>query len=250
MLVEDGRRLLISNLDLKDVSRSRANLLRPEKDDLLSISAFELFRLFPDERTRKDFRVATAVRMSASFPYVTPATPLPTWPRRRVVDAGYYDNYGVSVAATWLLSEDTLAWLRRHASGVLLVQIRDGLDEDERKLNGVRSDPSKPLTRGLEEATSPLEGMFAMRESAVAFRNDEQLEMLGRLLGREVRPAASDPDFFAAVTLEFGGQASLSWYLTPREKRTIEEEARTALSPRIARVAQWWLKRPREKVSP
>ena len=39
--------------------------------------------------------------MNASFPYISPAVSLPVDPPRRVVDAGYYDNYGVNLAAAW-----------------------------------------------------------------------------------------------------------------------------------------------------
>ena len=39
--------------------------------------------------------------MNASFPYISPAVSLPVDPPRRVVDAAYYDNYGVNLAAAW-----------------------------------------------------------------------------------------------------------------------------------------------------
>ncbi len=41
------------------------------------------------------------------------------------MDAGYYDNYGVDVAAAWILMNRE--WLAEHCSGVLLVQIRDSV---------------------------------------------------------------------------------------------------------------------------
>jgi hypothetical protein len=59
----------------------------------------EFFRLFPKAH---DFRVSTAIRMSASFRWVSPAINLPTLPPRRVVDAAYYDNHGVNLSALWL----------------------------------------------------------------------------------------------------------------------------------------------------
>ena len=62
------------------------------------------------------------MRMSATFPYVTSAVVLPTDPPRHVVDAGYYDNYGVNLAASWIASHGD--WIRRNTSGVLVVQIR------------------------------------------------------------------------------------------------------------------------------
>src|SRR5262249_62332987 len=102
-------------------------------------SAVEFHRLFPDwpldelraftdgkgdqiVTSSADFRVGTAARMSATFPVISPVVSLPTFPPRRVVDAGMYDNYGVNLAARWVF-EHRLA-LRRYTSGVALVQIR------------------------------------------------------------------------------------------------------------------------------
>ena len=53
MMVEDGRRLLISNLDLRDVVSNDGNLLGPppqvdEAFSNYSHEALELFRLFPE----------------------------------------------------------------------------------------------------------------------------------------------------------------------------------------------------------
>lgn len=96
MIVEDGRRLLISNLDLWKITSAAGGEVTGDdpgsKSHLYSLSALEFFRLFP---FATEFHLATGVRMSASFPYVSPAVNLPTDPPRRVVDAGYYDNYGI-----------------------------------------------------------------------------------------------------------------------------------------------------------
>ena len=40
--------------------------------------------------------------MSATFPFASPAVSLPMDVPRRVVDAGYYDNYGVDLATSWI----------------------------------------------------------------------------------------------------------------------------------------------------
>jgi hypothetical protein len=84
MLVEDGRQLLISNLDLAQVADNLGPILGSE-GMLLSREAVEFFRIFPAAR---QFTVATAARMNATFPFVMPAIPVPTVPPRRVVDAG------------------------------------------------------------------------------------------------------------------------------------------------------------------
>src|SRR5690348_15616845 len=93
-----------------------------QEEGLYSLTGLEFFKLFP---LATDFQVATAVRMNATFPLVSPTVELPTRTRRRVVDAGYYDNYGIQVASAWL--QMNREWLVENTSGVLLVQIRDGL---------------------------------------------------------------------------------------------------------------------------
>jgi hypothetical protein len=135
MMVEDGRRLVISNIDFRYPISNDGTVLSHKiellsADELVgtgenhSVEALELFRMFPDAIST--FRVSTAARMSASFPYFGPAVSLPTIPRRRVVDAGYYDNYGVSLASSWLFSGSNQAWIRSHCDRILLIQIRDG----------------------------------------------------------------------------------------------------------------------------
>jgi len=51
-----------------------------------------------------DLQVATAARLSAAFPFVSPAATLQTAQGKRfhVVDGGYYDNYGLVVTSQWL----------------------------------------------------------------------------------------------------------------------------------------------------
>ena len=43
-------------------------------------------------------------------------------PPRRVVDAGYYDNYGVDLATSWIYVHQK--WICENTSGVALIQIR------------------------------------------------------------------------------------------------------------------------------
>ena len=93
----------------------------------ISRSAVEFFRIFPE--ARPTFSLQTAVRMSATFPFASPAVSLPTDPPRRVVDAGYYDNYGVDLATSWIyVNQD---WIRKNTSGVALIQIRAYPSEQE-----------------------------------------------------------------------------------------------------------------------
>ena len=209
MLVEDGRRLLISNLNLASLTEARGRGLAA-RDDLLSVSSLEFFKLFPD---CADFRLSTAARMSASFPYVSPGVALPTEPSRRVVDAGYYDNYGVDLATSWL--DDQSAWLVNNTSGVVLIQIRD--DWGERMERSVAERGERTLWgTGLTWLTTPLEGVLAARQAVMSFRNDGQIEVLSQRFEQ-----LAGPDFFTTVTFGLPEEISLSWYLTADERRRI-----------------------------
>jgi hypothetical protein len=261
MLVEDGRRLLVSNLDLRYVDSNDGNMVGgdvqvPDAASNYSHEALELFRLFPE--FKKSMLVSTAARMSASFPFFSPAVPLPTRPRRRVVDAGYYDNYGVSLGSAWLFEEKHRAWLEAHASKIVLIQIRDGLDEYARRLEDVPPEGSSQVSRALEELTSPLEGLDNARIGSSSFRNDEQLELLSayyqKLRGGKRGSGSPANRYFTTVVLEFPYTASLSWYLTPAEKKLIDGSARgtegrtqegpfvsaTRYRNRIEDLVEWW----------
>ena len=183
MIVEDGRRLLFSNLDLRYVVSNDGGLIRARDaytvDGWLanySREGFEFFRMFPGERDR--LRVSTAVRLSASFPLLSPAAVLPTFPRRRVVDAGYYDNFGVSLASAWLFSSAHMDWIKQHASKVLLIQVRAYESERSRTLGRVEhggnrrvfeSNDSSLSGRTVEDLVTPLVGVNKARESATPF---------------------------------------------------------------------------------
>ncbi len=214
MLIEDGRRLLISNLDLPFMTIAAADALMDASTldtygHRLSTSAVELRTLINSE-ARDNLLVSTAVRMSASFPYVSPAVRLPTEPSRRVVDAGYYDNYGISVAASWLYHHRE--HLREVApGGVVLVQIRDQVSKDSRL--GAGSVQGSSIARKISDAfsflTSPPTGAESARVASTSFRNDEGLMILSNLLN-------DGDDFFTTVSFEAGADVAVSSALLRR----------------------------------
>jgi predicted acylesterase/phospholipase RssA len=264
MMIEDGRRLLVSNLDLRYPASNDGHLLEYDSDlpknlaDLnrnYSHDGLELFRMFPGSRNR--FALSTAVRMSASFPFLSPAVSLPTKPRRRVVDAGYFDNYGVSLAASVLFSKKNTDWIKENVSKVVLVQIRDGQSDDERQLR-VIPDAKRAkgvgslVSRSLEEITSPLEGLTNARVGTSSFRNDGLLELLS-VYFEQVR---NEPEsgklpqanrFFTVVNFEFPGHVALSWHLSKGEKDQIrrtfadkDDDRCAELDSKIAALLEWW----------
>jgi hypothetical protein len=250
MIVEDGRRLLISNLDLWDMTLVKGSALTFDDPGSLeypySLSALEFFRLFPKA---KDFQLATGVRMSASFPYVSPAVTLPTDPPRRVVDAGYYDNYGVQVATAWV--QKNRDWLEEHTSGVVLIQIRDSISQKDRlEVDDAPTGFWAWLARGFRFFTSPVDAVASARYASTLFRNDQDVWELSTLFDLEdplrtnLNKDASRPldrPFFTTVAFENSayvttdghspgtwpgddtiegepGDVALNWYLSDAEK--------------------------------
>jgi predicted acylesterase/phospholipase RssA len=263
MLVEDGRRLLISNLDMRYPASNDGHLLdfQPNTPSALlnqnrnySHEAMELFRMFPESKS--NFALSTAIRMSASFPYFSPAVPLPTRPRRRVVDAGYFDNYGVSLAASILFSKKNQDWMAENVSKVVIVQIRDGQSDDERRLQAIpdsstrQKGPTSLLSRSVEEITSPIEGLTNGRVGTSSFRNDGLLELLSTYFAQQRGEPKSggmsvSKRFFTVVNFEFPGHVSLSWHLSKGEieqmKNIFSDPKRSqALNSKIDHLLEWW----------
>lgn len=214
MMIEDGRQLLISNLDLQKIVHNEGAFQAGKPRELLSREGVEFFRLFPEA---KQFQVATAARMIATFPYVFPAVPLPTDPRRRVVDAGYYDNYGVSLAASWVFNH--LDWIKENVSKLAILQIRDGLSEAERLLEHPSDVNPGWRELGMEWLTGVPQGLYNARVSSNMFRNDNLLHLLHQTFQRELGTG-----FLVSPAFEFpgGSDVQLNFYLTEEEGKVID----------------------------
>ena len=204
MMIEDGRQLLISNLDLRippadsrqphprwmGVSFGSAitfdSLGKTQQN--YGFTGLEFFELFPDA---PNFFVSSAVRMGASFPFVSPAVSLPTQPPHRVVDAGYYDNFGIQTASAWIYFNRE--WLMENTSGVVLIAIRDSASLVERF--GVDDTPEpfwKGMGHGFQFFTSPIAGATRARMISSLFRNEQSLQFLSDMFTREMRSKMPD----------------------------------------------------------
>lgn len=117
--INDGRRLVISPVPV-------AHLTTIAPDDHVSNmgdpESIEFQKLFAAQGA-KNLKLTTALRMNASFPYITPVVTLPSEPAMRVMDAGVRDNYGYRVTLAFLNSHRK--WIAENTSGVVILQIRD-----------------------------------------------------------------------------------------------------------------------------
>lgn len=201
MIVEDGRRLLVSNLDVADlVAVDVADGLPP------SLTAWEFSACFPGQLT--DVQLSAPARMSASFPFISPAGQLPTSPPVRVVDAAYYDNYGVNLATSWLWKHlDQLKDME-----VILVQVRGTLESEARGSRAIALQPSQGLK--FTAVTTPAEGLATANLTVAGYNNDERLARLREHMHERGIP-------LHVVTFDFPGPSTLSWHLSVSEKEAL-----------------------------
>lgn len=238
LMVEDGRRLLISNLELSDLAVETAPTLgAPNGRSVasrgrISQPAVEFFRLFPDAHCR--FSLATAARLSATFPYISPAVNLPTAPPRRIVDAGFFDNYGVGVAAGWLSRHHRL--VKEHCSGVAVIEVRAFPLEQEK--TGL---PETLVTQGggllstvLAGISTPAEALGVIQSAGAYYRNDHLLGTLDDLFNTPERP-----EFFVRTSLECFGDGSLSWAVSDAGRDEIVKSVDGVQGP-IAGLKAWF----------
>jgi hypothetical protein len=180
------------------------------------------FDLYPD----KDIKVVTAARLSASFPYASPAARANIeGPQFHIVDGGYYDNYGISSLAQWL--EEALAENLK-VNRALILQIRAfpvGEEEKEPK--------NQPRTqRGwFYQAFAPVSTLLNVRTAGQSAHNQVELDLLRQVLrNRNIQVETvefefRDPDSPSSCNkAEKNYNPPLSWHLTSKQKKEIDNE--------------------------
>jgi len=230
MLVEDGRRLIVSNLDLSYVAAAAAPRLGCGLGECVqSVSAVQL--LACTGVGLDALKLSTVARLNATFPWVTSAALLTSIPERRIVDAGYYDDYGVDVAVAWI--RHNARWLSAHTGGVLLLRLRDDPDEP---LDVTLAHGPGRVGRWVSAFTTPIEGVLQARNSSMSFRNDGEVSVLAAAPDLQAANA-SDPPFFMTASFAFSGEAPLEWYL----KQDTIQQLGEALDPdAVSRLRTWW----------
>jgi hypothetical protein len=197
-IAETGQRLLLATTELGCSNiQGRA---RMDARQLHTINGVE-----------KDVSIVTAARLSATFPYVTPASRSDgAGPQPHIVDGGYYDNYGMATMVEWL--DEALGDCRNRVKSVLVVQVHG---------SPVETDFTKKLhaqSRGwFFQALAPLTTLAAVRSAGQIAHNDIELGLLQQKWTARGIPVHT-------VTFEFHGpNAPLSWHLTETQKQDIRD---------------------------
>jgi hypothetical protein len=182
------------------------------------VAARELLELYPGA----DIRVSTAVRLSASFPFVSPicrplAGECPEQVAYHFADGGYIDNEGMVTVIDWLSRVVTSGQPAAGNQGAPFDQIAL-----VRLMPFPRQMAPKEAARGkgwFYTVLGPIDGLMNVRVASQAERNDLAVKLFTETALKHGVPVTS-----AEFTFELASGASppLSWMLTEAQKADIE----------------------------
>jgi len=203
-IINDGRKLFISphNVSYMNIMDNRM-ALTPEGID---------FSRFYESSGSKNLRFLSALRMNATFPYITPNITLPSEPPMEIMDAGISDNFGIADALRFLYAFRD--WLEVNTSGIIILSIRD-------------SQKNKPIgNRGtkslIEKFSNPISSIYINFENLQEISNNDKITFARSWFNGDIytidlqyvpQSLTGDPKDIK--------RASLNWRLTTREKKDI-----------------------------
>ncbi|HTJ52987.1 MAG TPA: patatin-like phospholipase family protein [Cyclobacteriaceae bacterium] len=214
-IVNDGRKLYIAS---RPVSFMNSDIESLRGYQSSKISGADFRRLF-NEQGSENLRFLSALRMSATFPYITPNTTLPSNPPIQIMDAGISDNFGLTDAVRFFFAYKE--WINENTSGIIIVSIRDSP-----KLGEITSQQGQTI---VDDITQPISSVYNNFENFQDITSD-------LLLGQARSWFKGTID---RIDLEYqnenyvpilqkmdsirqnNARASLSWRLTTREKQNI-----------------------------
>jgi len=214
-IVNDGRKLYIASRPVAFMNQDIQNF---PQYPFAKISGVDFLTLF-ENQGGENLRFLSALRMSATFPYITPNTTLPTDPPVAIMDAGISDNFGLSDAVRFLYSFKD--WIAANTSGVVFVSIRDSP-----KLATIAPKVKQSLIDGL---TQPISTVYNNFENLQDINSDLSINHAKSWFKGEIHRVDLQYQSEGYVSIlqkmdsirQNNPRASLSWRLTTREKHGI-----------------------------
>jgi hypothetical protein len=211
-VVNDGRKLFIASRPVSFMNLENASFTDYNGYKLGGLD----FQRYFEKQGAQHLRFLSALRMSATFPYITPNTTLPTEPPVQIMDAGISDNFGLSDATRFLFAFKD--WIAENTSGVVFVSIRDSP-----KLGTIAENKGQTL---VDAITSPISSVYNNFENFQDINSDLLIGQATHWFNGKIDRV--DIQYQAESYLEMlnemdsirqnNARASLSWRLTTREK--------------------------------
>ncbi|MBC7450880.1 MAG: patatin-like phospholipase family protein [Cytophagales bacterium] len=222
-IINDGRKLFISPLDISYMTTADEYGDKAFRQKLKGIE----FRKFYEEQEADQLHFMSALRMSATFPYITPNVDLPSEPAMEIMDAGLSDNFGIKDAVQFMyVFKD---WIASNTSGVVFVNIRDSQKDMEIEKNAEGSI--------IQKVMAPIGSLYSNWDYYQDFNNDNLLEYAQSWLNCpmdivefEYIPISMNPNKPSDKDTDQKNRnerAALSWHLTTREKESLRRTIMT-----------------------
>jgi hypothetical protein len=204
----------------------------PAPDVIPADSFLQVYQQANAQGQYPDLPLATAARLSATFPIVSSATRIPAEFAKHAyhfVDGGYYDNDGTASAIEFIKSGLDSSTLGRGKDGrlkIVLFEIRDDdgstvRDENSFTSQNQNTDDKRSWTQ-INQLTAPLSGMWAAGHESISMRNRRELCILEQAyqdrldIHHVVFTIKNDPDQLSP----------LSWNLTIAQRDMITDRVR------------------------
>jgi hypothetical protein len=201
-IVNDSRQLIISPqpFSFLMVPPERTHTFHQPEPDMV-----EFGKLFC-EQGADNLRFTSALRMSATYPFILPDVSLPSEPAIEVIDAGIRDNLGIISGSRFVqVFQD---WIRQHTSGVVFVLI-----SSVREVRPIGTTEHQGIVESLFNPLGPLGHITRVQD----YENESNLSFAANILGNiplEVLHFTYEPS-------PENERASMSFHLTRREKQDI-----------------------------
>ena len=179
-----------------------------------------------------DLPMATAARLSATFPVVSSATRIPAEFAEHAyhfVDGGYYDNDGTASAIEFIksgLDGSAIGSGKEGPLKIVLFEIRDDdgttvADQDSLASQSRNPNDKRPWTQ-LNQLTAPLNGLWAAGHESISMRNRREL----CILERAYAPRLEIHHVLFTIPNDADQLSPLSWNLTVAQRNAIVGRAR------------------------
>lgn len=220
-ITNDGRKLFISPQNVSYMSSG----MKEAGTVTEKVKGVDFLRFY-EGHGAEDLRFLSALRMAATFPYITPNVSLPSDPPMETMDSGIADNFGIADATQFLyVFRD---WIADNTSGVVFVSIRD-------------SEKNAPLEKNLsptlfQKFFTPIQNIYKNWTYIQDIKNENLLQFARGWYKGEIHqvelqyiprtmfdgePADNMLEEQHKLKKEEEERASLNWHLTTREKKNI-----------------------------
>ncbi len=207
-----GTRLIISPLNLSFLTKHQV------RKKVKNIEFRTVYKDFDAD----SLNFLTAIRMNASFPYVTPTVTLPGKPKIKIMDAGLNDNYGFMTAFDFVM--EFKDWIKTNTKGLIFINICEN--------EIVNYNDRSTLFHTFFEPALSLYNDWDIIEN---FNYHDAIDKLNQVFNSR----------FHLIELTFGTKkniVSLSWHLTKREKHFLLSQIYTRENQKSLQTLQLLLK--------